>query len=68
MIKDKNIVLGVSGSIAAYKAAEVASQLIQLGAKVEVVMTESSRHFVGPLTFSALTGREVYTSFGRVLV
>jgi len=63
MIKDKNIVLGVSGSIAAYKAAEVASQLIQLGAKVEVVMTESSRHFVGPLTFSALTGREVYTSF-----
>jgi phosphopantothenoylcysteine decarboxylase/phosphopantothenate--cysteine ligase len=63
MIKDKNIVLGVSGSIAAYKAAEVASQLVQLGAKVEVVMTESSRHFVGPLTFSALTGREVYTSF-----
>src|SRR5262245_34820180 len=51
----KTIVVGVGGSIAAYKAAEVVSQLVQRGARVPVVMTKSAAHFVGPLTFQTLT-------------
>ena len=54
------IVLGVSGSIAAYKAAELASRLVQAGAEVDTVMTPGARHFVQPLTFSAITGRAVH--------
>jgi phosphopantothenoylcysteine decarboxylase/phosphopantothenate--cysteine ligase len=62
ILSDKRIILGVTGSIAAYKAAVVASQLTQAGAQVDVVMTEAARRFVTPLTFQALTGRAVYTS------
>lgn len=51
----KTVVVGVGGSIAAFKAAEVVSQLVQRGAKVPVVMTKSAAHFVGPLTFQTLT-------------
>ena len=58
-MKDKTVVLGVTGSIAAYKAAELASQLTQGGARVEVIMTEAATKFVAPLTFSALSGHEV---------
>ena len=54
------IVLGVSGSVAAYKAVEVASRLVQAGATVEVVMTKAATEFVGPLTFRAITGREPF--------
>jgi phosphopantothenoylcysteine decarboxylase/phosphopantothenate--cysteine ligase len=62
ILAEKRIILGVTGSIAAYKAAAVASQLTQLGAWVDVIMTESAARFVTPLTFQALTGRPVYTS------
>ena len=58
----KRIVLGVTGSIAAYKAATIASHLTQQGAHVDVIMTDSAVRFVSPLTFQALTGRPVYTN------
>ncbi len=61
MISGKTIVLGVTGSIAAYKACEIASQLTQAGAKVDVVMTKAATKFVSPLTFRSLTGRPVVT-------
>ena len=61
MLKGKTIVLGVTGSIAAYKAAEIASQLTQAGAKVEVVMTREAIQFISPITFRAITGRPVVT-------
>ena len=56
---DKNIVLGTSGGIAAYKMVEVASRLIKLGANVDVIMTESATEFVRPLTFRSITHRPV---------
>ncbi len=55
----KRILLGVSGGIAAYKAAEVARRLISAGARVKVVMTRAAQEFVAPLTFQALTGEKV---------
>lgn len=61
MLTDKTIVLGVTGGIAAYKAAEIASQLTQAGAKVDVIMTEEAVQFLSPVTFRALTGRPVVT-------
>jgi phosphopantothenoylcysteine decarboxylase/phosphopantothenate--cysteine ligase len=57
--KDKRILLGLSGGIAAYKAAELARRLAAAGAQVKVVMTRSAQEFVGPLTFGALTGQPV---------
>ncbi len=57
----KQIILGVTGGIAAYKAAMVCSRLVQAGAMVEVVMTESAQRFITPLTFQALTHRPVRT-------
>lgn len=59
ILKGKNIVLGVTGGIAAYKAVEVASRLVQGGAKVDVVMTPAAKEFVTPLTFQAITHRPV---------
>lgn len=64
-LKGKHIILGVTGGIAAYKSAELARQLIKQGAEVQVVMTESAREFVQPLTFQALTGKPVHTSQWR---
>ncbi len=61
MVKDKVVVLGVTGSIAAYKAVELASQLTQAGARVDVIMTEAATQFVTPLTFRSVTGRPVAT-------
>ncbi len=61
MLGNKTIVLGVTGGIAAYKAAEVASQLTQAGARVDVIMTEEAIQFISPVTFRALTGRPVVT-------
>jgi phosphopantothenoylcysteine decarboxylase/phosphopantothenate--cysteine ligase len=58
----KRILLGVSGGIAAYKAAELARRLVSGGAKVKVVMTRSAQEFVTPLTFQALTGEKVATT------
>ena len=62
MLANKTIVLGITGGIAAYKAADIASKLTQAGAKVEVVMTESATRFIAPLTLRSLTGRPVVTS------
>lgn len=59
MLKDKNIILGVSGSIACYKAAYLASLLKKSGCKTFVLMTKNASRFVSPLTFEALTGRKV---------
>ncbi|MGH9316650.1 MAG: bifunctional phosphopantothenoylcysteine decarboxylase/phosphopantothenate--cysteine ligase CoaBC [Thermoanaerobaculia bacterium] len=56
-----HIVLGVSGGIAAYKAAEVLRRLIERGAQVQVVMTRGARQFVAPLTFAVLSKRDVHT-------
>lgn len=61
VFKDRPILLGVTGSIAAYKAADLASKLTQAGARVTVVMTEAATRFVTPLTFQAVTGQPVYT-------
>lgn len=58
----KHIVLGVSGGIAAYKAADLTSKLQQAGALVDVVLTEHATAFVQPLTFSSLSHRPVYTN------
>lgn len=61
MLKNKTVALGVTGSIAAYKAAELASQLTQDGAAVHVIMSGEATQFVSPVTFRALTGRPVVT-------
>jgi phosphopantothenoylcysteine decarboxylase/phosphopantothenate--cysteine ligase len=58
-MKSKHIVIGVTGSIAAYKAAELTSRLKQKGADVFVVMTENATKLIGPATFRALTGNPV---------
>ncbi|NMB67845.1 MAG: bifunctional phosphopantothenoylcysteine decarboxylase/phosphopantothenate--cysteine ligase CoaBC [Chloroflexi bacterium] len=60
-LANKRILLGVTGSIAAYKAADLASRLTQAGALVDVVLTESAAKFVSPLTFQSVTGRKAYT-------
>lgn len=59
-IKDKHITLGVTGSIACYKAADLASKLTQAGAIVDVILTESAARFVQPITFQSVTGRKAY--------
>lgn len=56
------VLLGVSGGIAAYKAADMASKLTQAGAVVKTVMTESALQMVGAKTFEAVTGQQVYTN------
>lgn len=61
VLRDKQILLGVSGSIAAYKAADLASRLTQAGARVDVILTSSAEKFVTPLTFASVTGRKAYT-------
>ena len=62
ILSGKRIVLGVTGSIAAYKAVYLASALTQCGARVDAVMTSAAARFVGPLSFEGLTGRPAYTS------
>ncbi|MGN0170103.1 MAG: bifunctional phosphopantothenoylcysteine decarboxylase/phosphopantothenate--cysteine ligase CoaBC [Lachnospiraceae bacterium] len=58
MLKGKTVVLGVTGSIAAYKTASLASMLVKLHAQVHVIMTENALHFVNPITFETLTGNK----------
>ena len=60
MLRGRNVVLGVTGSIAAYKAADLTSKLVQAGANVDVILTAAAREFVTPFTFRSLTGRPVY--------
>ena len=61
MLKDKNIVLGITGGIAAYKAAELTREFIKRGAKVKVIMTENAAMFIGPLTLQTLSCNPVYS-------
>lgn len=61
VLDGRRLILGVTGSIAAYKAADLASRLTQAGALVDVVLTPSAERFVTPLTFQSLTGRRAYT-------
>lgn len=60
IFSNKRIVLGVTGSIAAYKAADLASKLAQAGTKVDVILTSSAEKFITPLTFQSVTGRRAY--------
>jgi phosphopantothenoylcysteine decarboxylase/phosphopantothenate--cysteine ligase len=59
MFEGREIIVGVSGGIAAYKAAALTSLLVQRGAGVTAVLTRNAKRFVGPATFAALTGRPV---------
>ncbi len=61
MLRDRNILLGVTGSIAAYKSVDIARRFIENGAHVKVVMTEASHRFVTPYIFEAVTGNQVFT-------
>ena len=61
VLKGKQIVLGITGSIAAFKAAELASQLTQMGALVDVILTPAAEKFITPLTLQSVTGRHAYT-------
>lgn len=61
ILSNKHILLGVTGSIAAYKAADLASKLTQAGAKVDVILTGAGEKFVTPLTYQSVTGRKAYT-------
>ena len=61
MLQQREILLGVTGGIAAYKAAELVRLLDKAGAKVDVAMTARAQKFIGPMTFQALTRRPVFT-------
>ena len=58
MLKGKTVILGVTGSIAAYKMANVASMLVKMECDVHVIMTENATHFITPITFETLTGNK----------
>jgi phosphopantothenoylcysteine decarboxylase/phosphopantothenate--cysteine ligase len=60
-IEGKRILLGITGSIACYKAADLASKLTQAGALVDVVLTQAAMQFITPLTFESVTGRQAYS-------
>ena len=69
MLKGKTVLLGVTGGIAAYKAAALASALVKLHANVEVIMTKNATEFITPLTFEQLTGNRTMTdTFNRNFV
>ena len=61
-LQGKHIVLGLSGGVACYKAAELTRELVRAGATVQVVMTEAAEHFITAVTMQALSGRPVFTS------
>src|SRR5690606_29655282 len=63
MLQGKNILLGVCGSIAAYKAAVLVRLLVKAGARVQVVMTPGAEQFITPLTLATLSGNPVLTSY-----
>lgn len=67
MYRGKQIVLGVSGGIAAYKAVELLRLLTKAGAEVQVIMTRHAREFVGPLTFQTLSGNPVHTELFNLI-
>lgn len=61
ILENKRILLGVTGSIACYKAVDLASKLTQAGAQVDVILTAGAQRFLTPLTFQSVTGRRAYT-------
>ena len=61
VLADKNVLLGITGSIAAYKAADIARRLKEEGAHVKVVMTEAACRFIPPYTLETITGNPVHT-------
>ncbi|NIS79070.1 MAG: bifunctional phosphopantothenoylcysteine decarboxylase/phosphopantothenate--cysteine ligase CoaBC [Anaerolineales bacterium] len=61
ILEDRRIMLGVTGSIAAYKAVDLASKLTQGGARVDVILTDAAQQFVAPLSFQSVTGERAYT-------
>ncbi len=61
MLKDKQVVLGITGGIAAYKAAEIVRQIVKGGGQVHVIMTRSAQEFIAPLTLQTLSGNPVTT-------
>src|SRR5512147_383212 len=61
VVSGRRIILGVTGSIAAYKAADLASRLTQAGAQVDVILTGAAEKFITPLTFQSVTGHRAYT-------
>ncbi len=61
-LRDKRIVLGLSGGIACYKSAELVRRMIERGATVDVVMTDAATHFITPVTMQALSGRPVFVN------
>ncbi len=63
MLKDKNILLGVCGSIASYKSAEIVRLFVKAGANVKVVMTKDATSFITPLTLSTLAKNQVYSTY-----
>jgi len=63
--KGKRILLGITGSIAAYKAVELTRRLIDLGAEVTVVMTKAAQSFITPLTFETVSGKKVFTDLNQ---
>ena len=66
MLKDKTVLLGISGGIAAYKCASLASSLVKAGAEVHVIMTAHACNFINPITFETLTGNKcVVDTFDR---
>ena len=62
ILRNKEILLGVTGGIAAYKCCELIRLLVKAGARVQVVMTEAAEKFVSPITFQTLTGNPVYSA------
>ncbi len=60
-LRDTHIVLGVTGGIACYKSADLASKAAQQGARVDVILTPAAQRFISPLTFAAVTGRRAWT-------
>ena len=68
LLAGKRVLLGVTGGIAAYKAADLCSKLVQAGAEVDVILTDAAARFVAPLTFAALSNRparvDMWTSPG----
>lgn len=65
IFEDKRIILGVCGSIAVYKAVDLASKLWQAGARLDIIMTEAAQRFVSPLSFEAVSGGPVYSDMWR---
>ena len=63
ILKDKHIILGITGSIAAYKAAYIIRGLVKKGAEVQVVITPAGKEFITPLTLSTLSSHPVISEF-----